>query len=272
MNRLRGWLSPPGTPPASNEELGAPTSSTHGSNSSLSLHVPSLSMTSLTSETNALGLTVDNPTGTTTNVTNNNSSSDGISNGSSSSLGRSASKLKSKLATSSTSRQSKSPKTKPTLRQRITSLTRRDPNRRAFSVSESATGRTKPNEPTNNSGRPAHLQIQSDPVIETARASPEDIEGPSTARGGLNSSPAPLSEPELAGGLGGQQYRGRLGRGEDRNHLLSSSAKSSPRPEHPDLPKIRRARSVRSSTSPIPAYVKLDHIHLPKRLIVCCDG
>ena len=192
-------------------------------------------MSSTDDESNALGLSVNS----TSNMSLNDVSASPV-NDSSSSLGRTTSIFKSQPRTPT----AKPPATKTTIRQRLSSFARRDKSRQSTVSMPS-----QPRSPVD--GKPNHPHSNSDPVIETIRASPEELRGPSAA-----SDPVPGDDT-------------RVGRPLDRN-LLTSTA-SSPRPEHPKLPDLRR-RSARSSTSPIPSHVNVDLPHTRKRLVVCCDG
>lgn len=257
MNRIRAWFTPPSTPPTSHEGLpepGASTPNSQASESSLSLQAPSTMSSKTASASNALGLSVD-PSNETNTL--------GVGDNAGPSASSSASKSKLSPKPTTASRQTKSPTLKPRLRDRLSSLTStfRDTSK-AGTSSKTPTRRSSAIEhtapPLGSNGKLAHLHARSDPVIETIRASPEDIVGPSAAR-----PPVDTRTPASA-------ERGRLGRGENRDLLLSSTAHSSPRAA--GIAELQRPHSARSSTSPIPAYVNIDLPRTPKRLIVCCDG
>ena len=100
---------------------------------------------------------------------------------------------------------------------------------------------------TSGPSTPPRNNMQTEPEINTIRASPEEMRGPSAAR---SSSDA----------LGLYHV--------DTNKLHSPPA-SPGKPPHPDLPS---RRSGRSSTSPIPSNVALPLPRVHKRIIICCDG
>ena len=227
MNHVRGWFSPPNTPPAPREaDLGPPPPRSGEPELSVPLVSPAAD------ESNVLGLSISSSPNTSTNDV-----SAVHVNDSSSSLGLSSPKLESQPRIV-TPGESKPPSTKPTIRERLSTLARRStfkskPPTSPIAQQESPAG-----------GELNHLHTHSEPTIQAIRASPED--------------------PTLT--LADDTRKGRP----LERHLLGSSA-SSPRPEHPKLPHLRKS-PARSSTSPIPSHVNVDLPHTRKRLIVCCDG
>ncbi|KAF9507073.1 hypothetical protein BS47DRAFT_1304445 [Hydnum rufescens UP504] len=107
-------------------------------------------------------------------------------------------------------------------------------------ASTSQSIRSAPSTPPRNS-------TETEPEINTIRASPEDIRGPSAVR---------HSSDDL------EPY-------EIDPHRLHSPPASPGKSPHPDLPS---RRSGRSSTSPIPSNVASVVPRVHKRIIICCDG
>lgn len=238
MNRVLGWFSPSTSPTSHEAELGAPPPSPLKRPSGKlerSASTPPKAMSSPDSsneaESNALGLSVDPLL---------NTPSEEVSpvNDSSSSLGRPTPKLKKQLSITS-SRQRNTPTTQHTFLQRLSSFARRDKSNKA-NIQPTISPLTQQQHPADR-----NIHSYSEPVIQTIRASPEHMRGPSAVR-----------DPDDAH------------KGSPLDHSLLGSPAGTPRLEQHTSP----GRSGRSSTSPIPSHVNGDLPHTRKRLIVCCDG